>query len=502
MINQTIYTNSLDLETLKRWMVQQLAPVIHLPHDQVDTSASFLALGLDSVAAVGLTADLEAFLGRTIPPTVVADYPTIDELAGFLIDSGMTATVSPSIEPAKPASPEARPTPPWFKDLAKRGERLREAGDLFEPVLTDVDGCWANVNGRRLLLLSSYSYLGLNGHPRINAAAKKATETIGTGLHAARLIGGTTEIHRDLERTLASFKRTEDALLFSTGYMTNIMTIVSLTSEGDWVIGDAFNHACLVDGGAFSNAKFVTFAHSNMQALETQLQRAGSARKMVVVDGVFSMDGDIAPLPQIVDLCRRYGALLMVDEAHSIGVLGRTGRGVTEHFGLDSTDVDIHMGTLSKSFPSMGGYVAGSRELVAALKYSARGWIFSSSMPAPLIAAAKAAIEVLIDEPQRVERLWTILRRYVDGLRGQGFPVENAQTPIVPIMCKEDRQAFELASGLREEGILVYPIVYPAVPANQPRVRTTVTAAMSDEEVDIAVAALGRVGRRVGLTTI
>jgi 8-amino-7-oxononanoate synthase len=486
---------SQDADAIKAWMIQQLTQVLRVKPEMIDPAVPFMAMGLDSVAAVGLTADLEMKLKRTLPANVIADYPSIDELAEFL--ASYQADAHEAVPMAKLSEHESWD---WLADLNRRHDEFQASGNmLYEPVVESLEGSWAQVEGRRMLLLSSYSYLGLNGHPKIRAAADRASQEFGTGLHAARLIGGTTIHHRDLELTLARLKGKEDAVVFSTGYMTNIMTIGCLFGEGDWVIGDSLNHACIVDGCQYSRARFVTYAHNNMEVLEQRLKCAPGGRKLIVVDGVFSMDGDIAPLPEIVGLARRYGALVMVDEAHSLGVLGASGRGIVEHFGLESDAVDLSMGTLSKALPSMGGYIAASKRVVTALKYNARGWIFSSAMPASLAASAKAAIEVMLSEPWRVERLRYVALRYAMRLRNAGFSIKETQTPIIPIMCATDEQAFGLARGMRELGVLAYPIVYPAVPSHEPRVRTTVNAAMSDADVDFAVDVLARCAKRVGL---
>jgi glycine C-acetyltransferase len=281
--------------------------------------------------------------------------------------------------------------------------------------------------------------------------------------------------------------------------MANLATISTLAVEGDWVLGDALNHASLIDGCMHAKARFMPYAHNNMDALEQQLRRAGTCRKLVIVDAVFSMDGDIADLPQTIELCKRYDARLMIDEAHSIGVLGTTGRGLAEHFDVPSRDIDIQMGTLSKAIPSFGGYIAGSRELIKALKFNARGWVFSGALPAPQLAAAIAAIQLIEAEPERVARLRKATSKYVVGLRENGFQIEHTETPIVPIHCSDEKMAFAFAQECKSEGLLFYPIVYPAVPADKPRVRTTMTAGHSDADIDFAVTAMTRAARRADL---
>ncbi len=327
-----------------------------------------------------------------------------------------------------------------------------------------------------MLMMSSYSYLGLLGHPTINRAAQEALATFGTGTHGVRLLAGTNSLHVELERAIAQFNGTESAVAFSSGYVTNIAVISAFASRGHVVICDRLDHASIFDGCVLSGAKLMVYRHNDMGALKRRLEQAGNAGKLVVVDAVFSMDGDIVNLPEVVQLCRHYGAALMVDEAHSLGVLGSFGRGIEEHFGLNPEAIDIKMGTLSKTIPSIGGYVAGSAALVNALKHNARAFIFSAALPGPQAAAAHAAFGVIHEEPDRVRRLHENAERYSSALRRLGFDLLKTTTPIVPIMCRTELMTYKMTRLCQANGVFVLPIVYPAVPSKHPRLRTTVTA--------------------------
>lgn len=370
---------------------------------------------------------------------------------------------------------------------------------FYEPVVEEAQGSWIKFDGRWFLNFASYSYLGLIGHDYIDTQAARAVEKHGTGAHGVRLLAGTLHLHRELELALARFLGTEDAIVYSSGYMANVATVGALVGPGDVVIGDVYNHASILDGYRLSGAQVITYAHNDLDDLERALRKVGDAGRLVVTDAVFSMDGDIAPLPQIVELCERYDAPLMVDEAHSLGVLGATGRGITEHFGIDPARVAVKMGTLSKTVPSAGGYVAGSADLVFALKNNARGWMFSAAATPAQVAAAKAAVDVIAAAPTMVTELHRRTERYRGLLRGLGFDTLASETPVVPVICRSAEQAQEMARLCQADGLFVQPIVYPAVPKALPRLRTIVNLSHSDEDIDHAVAAIERAGRRIGL---
>jgi glycine C-acetyltransferase len=354
-------------------------------------------------------------------------------------------------------------------------------------------------NYGEMIMLGSYSYLGLIGHPKISEAAIEAVKQYGSGTHGVRLLAGTLTIHRELEETIARFKETEAAITFSSGYVTNLSVISSLLRKGDTVICDKLNHASIVDGCLLAQAKFVRFRHNDMPHLERRLKEADSnGRKLVVVDAVFSMDGDIVNLPEVSRLCRKYGAYLMVDEAHSIGVIGATGKGIEEHFGLPTDTIDIKMGTLSKTIPSAGGYVAGSAELARFLKHEARAFIFSAALPPASAGAAKAAFEVIEEEPERIERLQRNYHFLAGRLREAGFDLMNTQTAILPVMCGTLERAVRLAGYCQQRGIFVQAIVAPVVPAGLARLRACVSANHQLEDLAYCADTLIAGAREVG----
>lgn len=356
------------------------------------------------------------------------------------------------------------------------------------------------VQGREMLMFASYCYLGLLRHRRIDAAAARAIEEFGTGTHGVRILAGTTRLHEELEATIARFKGREAAVAFSSGYVTNLATISTLVGRRDLVLCDKLDHASIVDGCRLSGAKFERWEHNNIESLEEHLQAASNSHgtTLVIVDAVFSMDGDITPLPEILELAKRHGALTMVDEAHSLGVLGEHGHGVEEHFGVRG-QTDILMGTLSKTIPSAGGYIAGDRDLVNFLKHNARAFVFSAALPPPSAAAAKEAFAVIEDEPWRRERLWANREHLVSGLHALGFDTLWSETPVVPIVFRDEERTLLATKMLDERGIFMCPILPPAVPPQTCRLRATVTTDHEPEHIDQALEALADVGRELGL---
>jgi len=365
-----------------------------------------------------------------------------------------------------------------------------------------VEGVHVTVHGRPMLQFASYSYLDLLGHPRINAAAKKAIEEFGTGTHGVRFLAGTTRVHVELEKKIASFKKTDAAVAIASGYGANFGTISSLLGRHDVVISDKINHASIVDGCILSRAQFIRFEHNDMASLEKALGEAPKkGTKLVVADAVFSMDGDIINLPEMIRLCRKFKALLMVDEAHSLGVLGKKGHGIEEHFGIDPAEglIDIKMGTLSKTIPSIGGYIAGSTKLINYLRHSIRPFIFSAALPPPAAAAAKTAFEVIEEEPWRVEKLHKNADYFLKTLQARGFDTLKSQTAIVPIVIGDEAKALEMTRLARNEGIFIVPILPPAVQPNTTRIRATVTAGHSLQEIDRAINTFEKIAKSLGI---
>lgn len=356
------------------------------------------------------------------------------------------------------------------------------------------------VDGRDMVMLASYSYLGLIGHPEIERAAKAAIDTYGTGAGGVRLLTGTTDLHERLEARIARYAKREDACVYSSGYATNIAIITGLTGPGDLILMDKLDHASIVDGARLSGAKWKTYRHNDMDHLERLLGDAQgmSGTILVVADSVFSMDGDVMDLPSTRALCDRYGARLMVDEAHSVGSLGATGHGIEEHFDMVGS-IDLKMGTLSKSIPSVGGYLAGDREIVDFQRHFSRPFIFSAALPPAQCAAAIAAFDVIENEPWRVSKLHEMSARYAEGLVAQGWNTMQSSTCVVPVHVGDEDKTMDLTRMLFDRGIFVCPIVPPAVPRGTERLRTTVMATHTAEDIDQALDAFAEAGKALDL---
>lgn len=385
--------------------------------------------------------------------------------------------------------------------LRARLDAMKEHDYYFynQPVEEILDGMKVRVNGRVMGMYASYSYLGLVGHPRINEAAKKAVDKFGTGTNGVRTLAGTLTIHNELEETIANFKHTESAITYTSGYVTNLTVISTLMGRGDYVFSDKINHASIVDGCLMSGAEFRRFRHNDMAHLEGLLKNApADVAKLVIADSVFSMDGDIIDLPKIVELSRKYNAWLMIDEAHSVGVLGARGTGIEEHFGMEDA-IDIKMGTLSKTIPSVGGYVAGKHELIDHLRHGSRAYIFSAALPPAQAAAANEAFKVILDEPWRIERLNENTKQFIGGLKGMGFDTLLTETAIVPVLCGTDEKAFELTKRCQENDVFVLPVVSPAVQEGMSRLRATVTAAHEPSEIERAMDVIYGAGKAMGM---
>jgi glycine C-acetyltransferase len=358
------------------------------------------------------------------------------------------------------------------------------------------------VDGREVISLSSNDYLGLTHHPRLRAAALKAVEDYGAGSGAVRTIAGTMTLHEELEAKLAEFKGTEAVLTFQSGFTANTGVIPTITGEGDLIVSDELNHASIIDGMRLSKAPRKIFPHKDVEALRDILREARAAGSyrlvLVVTDGVFSMDGDIAPLPGIVEAAEEFGAAVMVDDAHASGVLGRAGRGSVDHFDLHGR-VAIQVGTLSKAVGVLGGYVAGSRALREMLIQRARPFLFSTSHPPAVAAACIEAIRVFEEEPELLEKLWSNARRFKAGLADLGFDTGVSETPITPVILGDSGATIRFSERLFEEGVFATSVVFPTVALDRARIRTIVSAAHTDEHIDRALDAFGRVGRELGV---
>jgi len=354
------------------------------------------------------------------------------------------------------------------------------------------------MGGKKMIMVGSNNYLGLTNHPKVKEAAIEAVRKYGTGCAGSRFLNGTLDIHVQLEEKLAHFMRKEAALVFSTGFQVNLGVISALVGKDDIVIIDKMDHASIIDGCRLAFGEVKRFKHNDMADLERILVENNGRGKLIVVDGVFSMEGDIVNLPDVIRLNRKYNARLMIDDAHGIGVLGITGRGTAEYFDLEN-QVDLIMGTYSKSLASIGGFVAGDKDVIQYVKHFARSLIFSASPPPASVAAVSAAIDIIESEPERIEMLWKNTNRMMKGLRDAGFDIGNTQTPIVPILVGDDEVAFKMVMMLQEECIFANVAVSPAVPPGKALIRTSYMATHTDEHLDRVLEAFKKVGKLIGL---
>jgi 8-amino-7-oxononanoate synthase len=354
------------------------------------------------------------------------------------------------------------------------------------------------IEGQRRIMLGSNNYLGLTHHPKVLEAASRALATYGSGCTGSRFLNGTLDLHLQLEAALAEFLGKEDYIVFSTGYNANLGLISGLVSRRDAVFLDKLDHASIVDGAKLSEGETVRFNHGDLAGLERKLERHTSAGKMVIVDGVYSMEGDIADVPALLKVCRRQGAAFAVDDAHSIGVLGPRGDGTAAHFGL-SDEVDIIAGTFSKSLASIGGFVAASRSIINYLRHHSRPLIFTASLPPANTAGVLAALQILQDDTERRAQLWENTRRLQEGFRSLGFDTGPSETPIVPILIGPLDKTLIMWRQVFEAGIFTNPVVPPAVPPSQCRLRTSVMATHTADQIDFAVETIGRIGKELGV---
>ncbi len=392
--------------------------------------------------------------------------------------------------------------------LSDQLNELKNKGTYFRlRVLEDEQAPECTFDGRHVINLASNNYLGLTTHPRLRAAALEATRQYGVGSGAVRTIAGTMKIHMELEEKIARFKNVEASVVFQSGFTANSGTVSAVLGKDDFIISDELNHASIIDGARLSKAKILVFRHKDMAHAEEQLKSVANqpGRKLLITDGVFSMDGDIAPLPALCDLAEKYGAIMMVDDAHASGVLGKNGRGTIDHFGMHGR-VDIQVGTLSKAIGALGGYVCGTRDLIEFLYHRGRPFLFSTSHPPSVAATCIAAFEVLEQEPERIEKLWENTRYFKKELGNLGFDIggrntPRSETPITPIIVGEGRLAMEFSRELFKEGVMATGIAFPTVPEGKARIRTIMSATHTREELDKALVVLGRVGKRLGIIT-
>ncbi len=355
------------------------------------------------------------------------------------------------------------------------------------------------MNGRKILMFGSNSYLGLTNHPKVIEAALEATRKYGAGCAGSRFLNGTLDIHLELEKELAEFVGKEDAIIYSTGFQVNLGVVSCVTGREDYIICDELDHASIVEGRRLSFSTALKYKHNDMAALEKELQKCNPDKiKLIVVDGVFSMEGDIANLPEIVRLAKLYNANIMVDEAHGIGVLGNQGRGTCDHFGL-TDDVDLIMGTFSKSLASIGGFISGDESIINYLRHHSRSYIFSASNTPAATAAARAALQIMKNEPERMEHLWVITNYALARFRELGFEIGNTSTPIIPLYVRDMEKTFIVTRMLFDEGIFVNPVIPPACSPEDTLIRFSLMATHSKEQIDFAVDKLVKCFKKLGV---
>jgi len=376
---------------------------------------------------------------------------------------------------------------------------LRESGHyFFFRKLESAQDSEVVVNGKRVIMIGSNNYLGLTNHPRVKEAAIKAIERFGCGCAGSRFLNGNLEMHEELEIKLARFFRKEAALVFATGYQTNLGSISALLGRTDVAIIDKYDHASIIDGCRLSFGRVKKYRHNDMKDLERVLEATKNKGKLIIVDGIFSMEGDIADLPNIVKLAKVYGARVMVDDAHSIGVLGAGGRGTAEHFGLED-QVDLIMGTYSKSLAAIGGFVAGERVVIDFIKHIGRSMIFSASLPPPLVASVSAALDIIEEQPQLRTQLWKNTHKMLKSYKELGYDTGISETPVIPIIIKDSMKVYEMCKLLFENGIFVNPVVSPAVPPGRELLRTSYMATHTEEQLDRVLDAFEKAGKQLGL---
>ncbi|HPQ62607.1 MAG TPA: pyridoxal phosphate-dependent aminotransferase family protein [Bacteroidales bacterium] len=369
----------------------------------------------------------------------------------------------------------------------------------FRAIESDQDTV-VTINSRRVLMFGSNSYLGLTNHPRIKEAAKRAIDKYGTGCAGSRFLNGTLDIHVQLEERIAEMTGKDQALCYSTGFQVNLGVVSTLTGRHDYILLDELDHASIIEGSRLSFSRVLKYAHNDMQSLENRLRQCEpGSLKLIVTDGIFSMEGDIVRLPEIVALAEKYDASVMVDDAHSTGVLGRQGQGTASHFGLTDS-VDLIMGTFSKSLASLGGYIASDKETINYLKHNSRSLIFSASMTPASVASVLEAIDIMMSEPERMAHLWEITNYALKGFRQMGFDTGKSETPIIPLFIRDNIKTLTLTQQLLADGIFVNPVVSPAVPKNDSLIRYSLMATHTREQVDTSIEKITKAARTLGIT--
>jgi len=379
-------------------------------------------------------------------------------------------------------------------------QKVMQAGiyPYFRAIGSDQDTV-VIMNGKKVLMFGSNSYLGLTNHPRIKEAAKKAIDKYGTGCAGSRFLNGTLDIHIELEKKLAAFVGKDEALCYSTGFQVNLGVVSVLAGRNDYILLDELDHASLIEGSRLSFSKVLKFAHNDMVSLEKKLMTCEKdAVKIIVVDGIFSMEGDMVKLPEVVALAEKYNAEIMIDDAHSLGVIGKNGSGTASHFGL-TDKVDLIMGTFSKSFASLGGFIAADKEVINYIKHNSRSLIFSASMTPASVATVLEAIDIMNEEPERIERLWENTKYALEGFKSLGFNTGKSESPIIPLFIGDDIKALTLTKILLDDGVFINPVVSPAVPKEDSLIRYSLMATHTKEQVDISIEKIFKAAKKLGV---
>ncbi len=499
-------------ENIKSWLVSQLAERLEIETNEIDIERDFIDYGLNSIEVVNLSGELENLLGRRLPPTLLLDYPTIESLAEYLVEDTSEDT-GPNLHkklenevevPTSNPTTETEEIPleyysfdlyPEYLQLQKQLADLNATGignPFFIPQ-ERVNNNTTVISGRELVNYATYNYLGMCGDPFVSNAAKEAINHYGTSVSASRLLSGEKPLHQELEREIADFIGVEDSILYVGGHATNVTTISHLFGQNDLILHDSLSHNSIFQGCLLSGATIIAFPHNDWEALDKLLRdrRHRYKRVLIAIEGVYSTDGDIPDLPKFIEIKKHYKAFLMVDEAHSIGTIGKHGRGISEYFGINPSNIDLWMGTLSKSFASCGGYIAGSKALVEYLKYTSPGFVYSVGISPPDTASVLAAIRLLKREPERVAQLQEKSRLFLQCARERGLNTGMSKdSPVIPIIVGESIKSVMLSQSLFKRGINVAFMFYPSVPQNAARLRFFITCNHTEEQIRFTIDAM------------
>ena len=499
-------------KNIKSWLVSQLAERLEIDTDEIDIERDFSDYGLNSIEVVNLSGELENLLGRRLPPTLLLDYPTIESLAEYLVedtsedagpnthkkleDEAEVSNSNPTTETEKiPLEYYNFDLYPEYLQLQKQLTDINATG-ISNPFFIPQERINNNttvIGGRELVNYATYNYLGMCGDPFVSNAAKEAINRYGTSVSASRLLSGEKPLHQELEREIADFIGVEDSILYVGGHATNVTTISHLFGQNDLILHDSLSHNSIFQGCLLSGATIIAFPHNDWEALDRLLRdrRHRYKRVLIAIEGVYSTDGDIPDLLKFIEIKKHYKAFLMVDEAHSIGTLGKHGRGISEYFGINPNHVDLWMGTLSKSFASCGGYIAGSKALVKYLKYTSPGFVYSVGISPPDTASVLAAIRLLKREPERVAQLQERSRLFLQCARERGLNTGMSKdSPVIPIIVGESIKSVMLSHSLFKRGINVPFMFYPSVPQNAARLRFFITCNHTEEQIRFTIDAL------------